>query len=86
MLFAGDVLVHAPVARAARRADGTYRDIALNERATGPGPDELRRVPRRVCAVAGDNKVAPLRAALRAGVVTDLVVDEITASRLVGGG
>jgi len=38
-----------------------------------------------VCAVAGDNKVAPLRAALRAGVVTDLVVDEITASRLVAG-
>ena len=28
------------------RADGTYRDIALNERATGPAPEELRRVPR----------------------------------------
>ena len=42
-------------------------------------------MPRRVCAVAGDNKVAPLRAALRAGVVTDLVVDEITAAHLVGG-
>lgn len=68
------------------RADGTYRDVALNERATGPSPEELRRVPRRVCAVAGDNKVAPLRAALRAGVVTDLVIDEITASRLVAGG
>ncbi|MBD8079447.1 sugar-binding transcriptional regulator [Cellulosimicrobium arenosum] len=65
------------------RQDGTYRDIALNARATGPAPDELRRVPRRVCVVAGDNKVAPLRAALRAGVVTDLVIDEITASRLV---
>ena len=65
------------------RHDGTYRDIALNERATGPAPDELRRAPRRVCAVAGDNKVAPLRAALRAGTVTDLVIDEITASRLV---
>ncbi|MFD6091846.1 sugar-binding transcriptional regulator [Oerskovia sp. NPDC060338] len=65
------------------RADGTYRDIALNERATGPGPDELRRIPQRICAVAGDNKVAPLRAALRAGVVTHLVVDEITASHLI---
>ncbi|MBD5785493.1 MarR family transcriptional regulator [Cellulosimicrobium terreum] len=64
------------------RQDGTYRDITLNARATGPAPDELRRVPRRVCVVAGDNKVAPLRAALRAGVVTDLVIDEITASRL----
>lgn len=65
------------------RADGSYDDIPLNSRATGPTPVELRRIPRRVCAVAGDNKVAPLRAALAAGVVTDLVVDELTANALV---
>lgn len=65
------------------RADGSYDDIPLNARATGPTPVELRRIPRRVCAVAGDNKVAPLRAALAAGVVTDLVVDELTANALV---
>jgi hypothetical protein len=41
-------------------------------------------VPRRVCVVAGDNKVVPLLAALRSGVVTDLVVDEQTATRLLG--
>ena len=66
------------------RADGSYRDIALNARATGPTPAGLHRVPRRVCVVAGDNKVVPLLAALRSGVVTDLVVDEQTASRLLG--
>ncbi|MBN9238649.1 MAG: transcriptional regulator [Micrococcales bacterium 70-64] len=65
------------------RADGTYEDLALNERATGPTPGELRRVPRRVCAVAGDSKVIPLLAALRAGVITHLVVDEQTATRLM---
>jgi len=65
------------------RGDGTYRDIPLNARATGPAPAELRRIPRRLCAVAGDNKVAPLRAALAAGVVTDLVIDEATAVALV---
>jgi len=65
------------------RADGTYEDLELNERATGPTPAELRRVPRRVCAVAGDSKVAPLLAALRAGVVTHLVIDELTAKALV---
>ena len=65
------------------RADGTYEDLSLNERATGPTPAELRRVPRRVCAVAGDSKVIPLLAALRAGVITHLVVDEQTATRLV---
>lgn len=65
------------------RADGSWEDIEINARATGPTPVELRRIPRRVCAVAGDNKVAPLRAALASGVVTDLVVDELTADALV---
>ena len=65
------------------RADGTYEDLTLNERATGPTPAELRRVPRRVCAVAGDSKVIPLLAALRAGVITHLVLDEQTATKLV---
>ncbi|MDQ4024741.1 MAG: helix-turn-helix domain-containing protein [Actinomycetota bacterium] len=67
------------------RADGTYRDISINARASGPTPHQLRRIPRRLCAVAGDNKVAPLRAALAAGVVTDLVLDERTAALLLDG-
>jgi len=65
------------------RADGSYRDVVLNARATGPTPHELLRVSRRICVVAGDNKVVPLLAALRSGVVTDLVVDEVTATRLL---
>ena len=65
------------------RADGTYEDLSLNERATGPTPAELRRINRRVCAVAGDAKVIPLLAALRAGVITHLVLDEQTATRLI---
>jgi DNA-binding transcriptional regulator LsrR (DeoR family) len=65
------------------RADGSWEDIALNERATGPTPAELRHIGRRVCAVAGEAKVVPLRAALAAGVVTDLVIDELTAEVLV---
>ena len=64
------------------RADGTYEDLALNERATGPTPAELTRIPRRVCAVAGENKVIPLLAALRAGIITQLILDEQTAREL----
>jgi DNA-binding transcriptional regulator LsrR (DeoR family) len=64
------------------RADGTYADLSLNERASGPTPSELRRVPRRVCAVAGESKVVPLLAALRAGVITHLIIDEQTAKSL----
>jgi DNA-binding transcriptional regulator LsrR (DeoR family) len=65
------------------RADGTYEDLSLNLRATGPTPKELKRIPIRVCAVSGDNKVIPLLAALRAGVITHLVIDEQTATKLV---
>lgn len=65
------------------RADGTYEDLSLNQRATGPTPAELQGIPRRVCAVAGDNKAVPLLAALRSKAITDLVVDEITAQSLV---
>lgn len=51
------------------RADGTYEDLTLNERATGPNPRRAaQRLPRRVCAVAGDSKVVPLLAALHSGV------------------
>jgi deoxyribonucleoside regulator len=64
------------------RGDGTYSDLVLNERATGPTPAELQAIPRRLCAAAGDNKVLPIRAGLRAGVATHLVVDERTAKKL----
>lgn len=65
------------------REDGSYADIDLNQRATGPTPRELSRIARRMCVVAGTAKVSPLLGALRAGVVTDLVVDETTARAVV---
>ena len=65
------------------REDGSHQDIAINRRATGPTPQELARVPRRLCVVAGEAKLRPLLAAMRAGVVTDLIIDEPTARRLV---
>lgn len=68
------------------RADGSSDGIALNERATGPSLDQLRRVPRRLCVVSGVSKLASLRGALRAGLVTDLVVDEATARALLDEG
>ncbi|WP_369801251.1 sugar-binding transcriptional regulator [Arcanobacterium buesumense] len=64
------------------RADGTWRDLAINERASGPTPDELKQIGRRLCVVSGVDKVVAARAALRAGVVTDLIIDEDAAARL----
>lgn len=67
------------------RADGSWRDIALNARATGPGLDRLRRVGRRFCVVAGAQKLPPLRAAISARLITDVVLDEGLARQLVEG-
>ena len=61
------------------RADGTWGDIDLNARATGPTPVRLARIPRRLCVVAGTGKVRACLAALRAHVATDLVIDDATA-------
>ncbi len=65
------------------RADGTWRDVALNARATGPDFDRLRRVARRVCVVSGPSKLPSLRGALATGLLTDLILDEGLARRLV---
>ena len=61
------------------RADGTWGDIDLNARATGPTPVQLSRIPRRLCIVAGTGTARATLAALRARVATDLVIDDATA-------
>lgn len=61
------------------REDGSYKDLEINRRATGMTPAELQRIRRRFCVVSGLAKTAPVLGALRAGVATDLVIDEDTA-------
>ncbi len=61
------------------REDGSYHDIALNARASGLTPHELRLIPRRVCVAVGETKVPAIVGALRAGIATDLVLCELTA-------
>ncbi|EFM46364.1 transcriptional regulator [Mobiluncus mulieris] len=65
------------------RADGTWEDLEINQRSSGPTPTDLQRIDRRICVVSGADKAVPLLAALRAGVVTDLVIDEECAVRLM---
>lgn len=64
------------------REDGST-DIPLNECATGPSPATLTRMPRRLCVVSGASKALPLLGALRAGVATDLVLDDGAAHALL---
>lgn len=65
------------------REDGSWRDIELNSRATGLNPAELGQIERRICIAAGSAKTAAVLGAMRAGVATDLVVDEALARTLL---
>lgn len=61
------------------REDGSWQDIAMNARSSGPTPHDMAGVPRRVCVVAEAARVPATIGALRAGFVTDLIIDEATA-------
>lgn len=65
------------------RADGTWRDIRLNARATGPGIPVLMRAARRLCVVAGDQKLPSLQGAIATGLITDVVLDDRLAEKLL---
>ena len=59
-------------------AEGRLVDSEMNERAVGASLDDLRG--RDVLAVAGGKyKADAIRAVLRSGVITALIVDEATA-------
>lgn len=65
------------------RADGNYRDMEINARASGPPLELYRKAKRAICVVSGMAKVPGLHAALRAGYMSELIVDEPTARALV---
>lgn len=62
---------------------GSDEGIEINSRATGPTLAELRKVPRRLCVISGTGKLRALRGALAGNLITDLVLDEGTALRLL---
>ena len=62
--------------------DGTADSFAVNRRATGPELDRYRRVRRSVCIASGNTPIAGLHAALKAGYVSDLIIDEYSAGLL----
>ncbi len=61
------------------RADGSYADVPINTRASGPDLALLRQVKHSLCVVSGMGKARGLQAALRGGYVQHLIVDEPTA-------
>lgn len=64
------------------RADGSYHDIPINARASGPDLNLFTHVENAVCVISGSGKVAGLRAALAGGYLKKLIIDEPTARLL----
>ena len=65
------------------RFDGTYDNIPLNARASGPDLSLFKRTKHALCVVSGLGKAPGLRAALRGGLMSELIVDEPTARALL---
>ncbi|WP_026245166.1 sugar-binding transcriptional regulator [Alkalispirochaeta alkalica] len=68
------------------REDGSWDDIPLNSRASGPPLSLYRKARRAICVVSGRNKVPGLRAALKARLMSELILDEPTARLLCRSG
>ena len=66
------------------RADGSYADIGMNRRSTGPDLESLGNHPYSICVIAGSGKLQALKGALRGRFMNTLIIDEGTARRLAG--
>jgi deoxyribonucleoside regulator len=66
-------------------AEGRVSPGSLNRRLVGISFETLARIPVRIGLAAGIDKAAAVRAALRGGFVTALVVDEEIAEAIDGG-
>jgi DNA-binding transcriptional regulator LsrR (DeoR family) len=64
------------------REDGSYKNIPINKRASGPNLDFIKE-KHGVCVVSGLAKVKGLFSALKGGLMKEIIVDEPTARKLI---
>jgi deoxyribonucleoside regulator len=64
------------------RADGSSEALPINSRSSGLPIEALKMIPKRICIALGPAKAPVIRAALLAGAITDLVVDDAAADLL----
>ncbi|MEM6428598.1 MAG: sugar-binding transcriptional regulator [Deinococcota bacterium] len=65
------------------RADGSYADIEVNQRSSGPELELFRQARHSVCVVSGEGKVRGLHAALQGRYIRHLILDDVTAHVLL---
>lgn len=64
------------------REDGSFNNIPMNDRASGPGLDLLQQ-KHGICVVSGLAKMKGLHSALKGNLIQELIVDEPSANWLV---
>ncbi len=57
-------------------------DLPINARSSGPPLELYRHAEQSICVASGRGKVPGILGALRAGCLTDLITDELTATEL----
>jgi deoxyribonucleoside regulator len=75
--------VEGDIATVFFRKDGSFNNIPLNDRASGPDLNVIRQAKHGVCVVAGRSKAQALKAALAGALLNELIVDEPTARLLL---
>jgi len=65
------------------KADGQPLELEINDRIIGLTLEQLRHIPRVIGVASGENKIAIIRAALRARLLHVLVTDQVSAARLL---
>ncbi len=64
-------------------AEGQECDTSIRERTLGLSLDEIRSIARKICITCGTDKLEPVSAALRGGLINVLITDEATATALL---
>lgn len=64
------------------REDGTYKDIFMNRRSSGPDLASLADHKHAICIVSGEKKLRGVRGALKGKFFNTLIIDEPSARAL----
>lgn len=64
------------------RGDGSWQDVALNARSSGPDLGRFAQAEHALCVVTGKGKLPGLKAALQGGFINELILDEPLARLL----
>lgn len=73
----GDILGHC------FDQNGTFINSDLERRLVSIPIDTLKKIPKRVSVVGGEEKARAIRGALRSGIITTLITDDETAALLI---